>query len=156
MKIITLNRFNKVKDKIKDKNKVLVGGCFDLFHYGHLVFLKKARQMNDYLIVALESDKFIKKRKGRKPIHNQRQRAEVLAAINYVDLIIMLPYLKSDEEYFNLVKLIRPKLIAVTVGDPLFEKKKRQAKEIGGKIKIVSPLVKSFSTKKLINNFDSD
>ena len=61
--------------------KVLVGGCFDLIHYGHIVFLKEARKQGDYLIVALESDDNVKKYKGEnRPVHKQSERAEMSSA----------------------------------------------------------------------------
>ncbi len=56
---------------------VLVGGCFDVLHYGHLEFLHEAKKQGKYLIVALEPDETIIKYKKRKPIHNQLQRAKI-------------------------------------------------------------------------------
>ena len=71
------------------KKTVLVGGCFDILHYGHLRFLSQAKEKGEMLIVALESDTFIRKIKNKKPIHTQEQRAEILAHLNLVDMIIV-------------------------------------------------------------------
>lgn len=146
----------KIKDYLnlwQGKKTVLVGGCFDLLHYGHFQFLKKAKQAGDYLIIALESDEFIKKNKRKVQIHTQKQRAEILSSLDFVDLIILLPYFSSDKEYFEMVKKISPDVIAVTDGDPQIENKKKQIESIGGQLKVVSPLLKKFSTRKIIGKF---
>lgn len=148
-KIISFSKISSIIKFFKDKKTVLVGGCFDIFHYGHLKFLMKAKKEGDLLIVALESDEFIKRKKNRQPIHNQKQRAEILSSIIFVDLIILLPYLSSDDDYFNLVRKIKPKVIAVTAGDPQIKNKKRQAKIIKSKVKIVTPFIKNFSSTKI-------
>lgn len=143
----------KIKDFLKvfkGKKTVLVGGCFDLIHYGHFQFLKKAKNQGDYLIILLESDEFIKKSKKRKSIHTQDERAEILANFQMVDMVIKIPYFSSDKEYFNIVKIIDPKVIAVTEGDLQLKNKKNQAKLIGAKVVIVTPLIKKFSTTKII------
>ncbi len=132
------------------KKTVLVGGCFDLLHYGHLTFLKKAKEQGDYLVVAVESDEFIKKKKKKEPIHNQNQRAEILASIIFVDLVVKLPYFPSDKEYYQLVEKINPSVIAVTKGDPQLQNKKKQAEKIGSRVEVVTSLLDPFSSKNII------
>jgi len=151
--IIHFEKINEHLDEFKDKKTVLVGGCFDLFHYGHLQFLKKARENGNYLIVVLESDEFIKKNKRKEPIHNQEERAEILSVINMVDLIIKLPLFNSNEGYFQMVRLIRPTIIAVTEGDSQLENKKKQAEEVKAKVVVVTSLIKKYSTRKIINEY---
>jgi len=134
----------KSKDRV-----VLTGGCFDILHIGHVRFLSEAKEMGDYLVVLLESDRSVKKLKGEnRPVFSQKERAEMLTALRSVDLIVLLPMMEKDSDYLNLVMKIKPDLIAVTEGDPLTEKKKRQAKEVGGELKII-PLTKTFSTSEL-------
>jgi len=67
--------------------KVITYGTFDLFHYGHLLFLKRAKSLGDYLIVGLSTDEF-NEVKGKKSYFKFEQRKEFLQAIKYVDLII--------------------------------------------------------------------
>lgn len=148
--IISFSELKKNKLLFEGKKTVLVGGCFDLIHYGHWHFLKKAKEEGDFLIVALEPDEFIKKKKKRVPVHTQRQRAQILSSLRMVDLVILLPFFSSNQEYFKMVKIIHPKVIAVTAGDPQLENKKRQIKTVGGKLKIVTPLLKKFSSSKII------
>lgn len=152
--IIPYFEIKKALELFENKNTVLVGGCFDLIHYGHLQFLKKAKESGDFLIVCLESDEFIKKTKRNEPIHSQEERAEILASMNFIDLVVNLPYLKTSEQYFEMVSLIKPKIIAVTEGDTQLLNKKKQAEKIGSKVVVVTPLLKKYSTRKIVSNFD--
>ena len=67
--------------------KVLTYGTFDLLHYGHIRLLKRAKELGDYLIVALSTDEF-NELKGKKAYHNYETRKKMLEAIRYVDLVI--------------------------------------------------------------------
>lgn len=123
------------KSKTETVDVVLVGGCFDILHYGHIHFLKTANALGNYLIVALESDKNIKRLKGKKrPIFDQNQRREMLESLRFVDRVIILGDDMRDKDYMKLVKIICPQAIAVTKGDPMLVKKKKQAKSVGAKI----------------------
>lgn len=143
-----LTFFKKNLDQVK--NKVLVGGCFDILHYGHITFLQEAKKRGEYLILLLEDDEFIRKRKKREPIHNQSQRAEILSNLVTVDLIIKIPYGFTKEDYDRIVRLIKPSVIAVSENDVQMENKKNQAIENGARLITVSPLFKNFSSKKII------
>jgi rfaE bifunctional protein nucleotidyltransferase chain/domain len=128
---------------------VLAGGCFDILHIGHVRFLSEAKGMGDYLIVLLESDQNARKLKGRnRPVFIQSERAEMLSALRSVDLIVLLPMMENDNDYFKLITKIKPDVIAVTENDPYIEKKRRQAEEAGGELRII-PLTKTFSSSKL-------
>lgn len=67
---------------------VLTYGTFDLLHYGHINFLKKAKSMGDVLIVGLSSDEF-NLEKGKKSFYNFDIRKDMLSAIKYVDEIFV-------------------------------------------------------------------
>ena len=67
---------------------ILTYGTFDLLHYGHIMFLKKAKSMGDILIVGLSSDKF-NLEKGKKSFYNYKIRKEMLSSIKYVDKIFV-------------------------------------------------------------------
>ncbi len=128
---------------------VLAGGCFDILHIGHIRFLSEAKGKGGYLAVLLESDDKVKRLKGKnRPIFIQRERAEMLAALGMVDLVVLLPMMENDNDYSKLVTRIKPDILAVTEDDPQIEKKRRQAREVGGKLKII-PLTKRFSTSRL-------
>ena len=67
--------------------RVLTYGTFDLLHYGHIRLLKRAKELGDYLIVALSTDEF-NAGKGKKAYHDYETRKKMLEAIRYVDLVI--------------------------------------------------------------------
>ncbi|MBF7017733.1 glycerol-3-phosphate cytidylyltransferase [Staphylococcus durrellii] len=67
--------------------RVITYGTYDLLHYGHIELLRRAREMGDYLIVALSSDEF-NRIKDKKSYYNFEQRKVMLEAIRYVDLVI--------------------------------------------------------------------
>jgi FAD synthetase len=138
-KILTVDEVDKVAS-VSGK-RVLVGGCFDILHYGHISFLNNAREQGDILIVMLESDEFIKKYKNRTPFHTQQQRAEILAQLMAVDYVIKLPLMQGNTAYADLVKKIKPAIIAVTAKDPKLDLKKEQAKVIGAEVKEVVTLL---------------
>lgn len=75
-------------EKAKGKTIVLANGCFDLFHVGHIRYLRAARAKGDVLIVALNSDSSVRRLKGKgRPILPQKERAEILAAFSFVDYL---------------------------------------------------------------------
>ena len=128
---------------------VLAGGVFDLLHYGHIHFLKEAKKLGDYLIIALESDENVKRLKGKKrPFHNQEQRKETLEALTFVDQVIVLKNEMTDRDYENLVVTVSPNIIAVTAGDKMLEKKKSHAEKVNAEV-IEIPFVKTHSTTKI-------
>ncbi|WP_051908464.1 adenylyltransferase/cytidyltransferase family protein [Candidatus Odyssella acanthamoebae] len=124
---------------------ILVGGCFDLLHYGHLNFLKASAKLGA-LVVALESDIAIQLRKGSAPIHTQRQRAEILAELQCVDTVILLPMLKTYEDYLTLVQAVQPAILAITLADPQTDNKKKQAATINAKLVEVNNLIEGLSS----------
>ena len=68
--------------------KVITYGTYDLLHYGHINLLRRARDLGDYLIVALSTDECNKKQKQKKCYFSYEQRKQLLEAIRYVDLVI--------------------------------------------------------------------
>ena len=67
--------------------KVITYGTFDLLHWGHINLLKRAKDMGDYLVVAISSDEF-NKLKNKKSYHSFENRKMILEAIRYVDEVI--------------------------------------------------------------------
>lgn len=155
--IISASRVSQLNKDLKQQKKkiVLVGGCFDILHPGHIVFLEKAKKAGDTLVVFLESDQKVKQLKGRnRPVHTQKIRARVLSALRYVDFVVLLPFLEKSEQYDVLVSKLKPAIIAQTQGsnDP---HKSRAARIVGAKLKYVTRIIGNYSTSKilLIRNF---
>jgi glycerol-3-phosphate cytidylyltransferase len=67
--------------------RVITYGTFDLFHYGHLRILERAKQLGDYLIVGISTENF-NRIKNKECVYPYEQRAQIVSAIKYVDLVI--------------------------------------------------------------------
>ena len=68
--------------------RVITYGTFDLLHYGHINLLRRARELGDYLVVALSTDEFNWNQKQKKCYFPYEERKRMLEAIRYVDLVI--------------------------------------------------------------------
>ncbi len=89
-KILSLDQLRAERDRERrlGRRVVFTNGCFDLIHPGHVRYLGEARRMGDVLIVALNSDRSVRELKGaNRPILNQSERAEVVAALGCVDYV---------------------------------------------------------------------
>ncbi len=136
------------------KGKVLVGGCFDVIHIGHIQFLKRAKSFGDCLIVLLESDENIKRLKGEsRPIHTFTERKMILESLKFVDKVIAVPKITDNEIYNKLVLKIKPDIITINEDDPIKDIKLLQSKSVGAKLKIIKKY-KSHSTSKILSVFD--
>jgi len=91
-KILSLEKLLPLIEKLKQSRKtiVLANGCFDWLHVGHIRYLEGARRLGDLLIVGLNSDDSVRKLKGPlRPLMPENERAEILAAISFVDYIVI-------------------------------------------------------------------
>lgn len=153
--VLKISQIPKLVQNLKKQKKstVLAGGCFDVLHPGHVIFLEKAKKVGDCLIVLLESDQKIKKLKGvNRPVHNQRERAKVLSAISAVDYIVLLPFIDSKKEYDALIGKIDPDIIAATKGSKDNYHQERTAKLIGANLKYVTKMIVGHSTSSILNS----
>lgn len=134
--------------KLKRKKIVFTNGCFDILHAGHVRYLSKARKLGDVLVLGLNSDKSIKRLKGMsRPIVPEGERAEVLAGLESVDMIIKF----NEDTPIKLIEAIKPHVLAKgsdwasgkIVGEDF-------VKSIGGKVSRVR-LVKGKSSTNIIS-----
>lgn len=87
----------------------LVQGSWDLFHLGHLRYIKKAKELCDYLIVAMDSDEKIKKRKGNgRPIIPEDERYNFIKLLDIADDIVIKD---ANEKKWGLIKEVRPDVL---------------------------------------------
>src|SRR3977135_2583885 len=87
------------------KKLVVTNGCFDLLHVGHVRYLAAARALGDALAVGVNGDRSVRELKGAgRPLNNERDRAEVLAALESVDLVAIFPELRAT----RFIELVKP------------------------------------------------
>ena len=90
--------------------KVYTGGPFDLFHRGHVNFLKQCKEIGDYIVVSLNTDDFIYRYKGKYPIMNYEERRDVLLGCRYVDEVIPNT---DGEDSKPAILTINPKFVII-------------------------------------------
>ena len=133
------------------KTIVFSNGCFDILHRGHVEYLSKAADLGDILIIGLNTDASVKRIKGpSRPVNDEKARAVVLAALEFVDAIM---FFEEDTPY-NLIKNVQP--------DVLVKGKDYKAEDIvgydivtnkGGKVETIE-LVEGFSTTNILKHFN--
>src|SRR5216110_1869888 len=97
-KIVDLEELSDRCEKLRAAGKKLVAtnGCLDLLHVGHVRYLQAARALGDFLAVGLNGDRSVRELKGSgRPITTERDRAEVLAALECVDLVTIFPQTRA-------------------------------------------------------------
>ncbi|OFY71173.1 MAG: glycerol-3-phosphate cytidylyltransferase [Bacteroidetes bacterium RIFCSPLOWO2_12_FULL_37_12] len=130
------------------KTLVFTNGCFDLLHLGHVKYLEKAKSLGDILVIGLNSDKSVKKLKGKtRPILDEKCRAGLLASFFFVDFVILF----HDLTPLKLIEELKPDVL-VKGGDYKIKDiaGAESVKNNGGKV-IVIPFIKGYSTTKIIN-----
>ena len=86
--IVVINSITNINGGNEYMKRIITYGTYDLLHYGHINLLRRAKELGDYLIVALSTDEFNWKEKQKKCYFTYEQRKELLEAIRYVDLVI--------------------------------------------------------------------
>lgn len=149
-KIITIEEAAKLftSDFRKRVRIVFTNGCFDLLHRGHVYNLSRAREMGDILVMGLNSDASVSRLKGPgRPVNPQQARAEVLAAMAFVDFVIIF----QEDKPLNLIGTVKPHIL-VKGGDYKVEEVVgyREVTSWGGRVEII-PLLEGYSTSSLID-----
>jgi len=150
-KIVDLEELSDRSEKLRSAGKKLVAtnGCFDLLHVGHVRYLQAARALGDLLAVGLNADRSARELKGGgRPITKESDRAEVLAALECVDLVTVFPEMRAT----RFLAAARP-AIYVKGGDyssdTLNEEERAALKKIGAEIRFI-PFEAGYSTSRLI------
>jgi rfaE bifunctional protein nucleotidyltransferase chain/domain len=148
-KIKTRSAMKKVVEKAKGEGKKIVftNGCFDILHQGHVRYLAEAKELGDYLIVGLNSDRSIRNIKGNnRPLMTEGARAELIAALCFVDGVVIF----TEENPLAIIKYLHPHILVK--GADWAEDKIIGAefiKKTGGEVKRIS-LVPDISTSNII------
>ena len=135
--------------RAQDRKLVLTNGCFDLLHTGHVRYLQAARALGDALVVAINGDDSVRALKGEgRPMNMERDRAEVVAALECVDYVVVFPEVRVT----SVLEKVRP-AIYVKGGDytpaTLHPEERAALEQIGAEICIL-PFEPGYSTSALI------
>ncbi|MEK6773756.1 MAG: D-glycero-beta-D-manno-heptose 1-phosphate adenylyltransferase [Bdellovibrionota bacterium] len=98
-----------LKRERQEKNKIVfTNGCFDLLHVGHIRYLQEAKSLGDFLVVAINTDASVRKLKGpERPIQNENDRAEILAALACVNTTVLF----DEDTPEKIIQQIRPDVL---------------------------------------------
>lgn len=109
-KCVPMDQVAAVLEPLRNEGQriVFTNGCFDILHAGHVRYLNEARAQGDLLVVGLNSDASVRLLKGsHRPINSQDDRAEVLAALAAVDVVVIF----DEATPMNLIRLVRPHVL---------------------------------------------
>ena len=144
-KILSLDRLMKKIERFRKENKniVFTNGCFDIIHSGHVMLLRKAKEMGDILIVGLNSDNSVRRLKGEKrPVNKENDRAEILSSLEFVDFVVIF----NEDTPYELLQKIRPDVL-LKGGD--YKAEDVVGREFSAETVIV-PFLKGYSTSEII------
>lgn len=151
-KIVDQDRLVSISESMRKQGRklVLTNGCFDLLHLGHVRYLQEARSFGDALVVALNGDDSVRSLKGNgRPLNTAQNRAEVIAALQSVDHVVIFPELRVT----RLIEQVRP-AIYVKGGDyttlSLNPEERAALEKVGAQVQIV-PFEPGYSTSKMIS-----
>jgi rfaE bifunctional protein nucleotidyltransferase chain/domain len=154
-KILSLEEALKQRNLWKNENLkvVFTNGCFDILHLGHVDYLEKARLTGDKMIVGLNTDASVSTLKGpNRPINNEYARARILAALQFVDLVVLF----VEDTPLELIKSLAPDILIK--GNDYSIDTIVGAKEVilnGGTVKTIE-LVPDYSTTKTIEKLSKN
>ena len=150
-----MNKFlerTALKDKLEELRKkgkkiAFTNGCFDILHVGHVRYLREAKKTADVLVLALNSDSSVRSLKGEeRPLVPEKERAEILAAIEFIDFVTIFDELTPLE----LINYLKPDIL-IKGGDWPEEKVvgREEIKKWGGRVAII-PEVEGKSTTNIV------
>lgn len=149
-KILDRNTLKNELDPLRKKGKKIAftNGCFDILHIGHVRYLREAKKTADILVLALNSDASVKKIKGEKrPLVPQKDRAEIMAALEFIDFVTIF----DETTPLELINLLKPDVL-IKGGDWAQDKVvgRDEIKKWGGKLTLI-PEIKGKSTTSIVD-----
>jgi D-beta-D-heptose 7-phosphate kinase/D-beta-D-heptose 1-phosphate adenosyltransferase len=134
------------REKRNGRRIVFTNGCFDVLHPGHIKTLEQARALGDALIVAINSDASVSSLKPGRPLIPENERAEILAALECVDAVVIYNELTPRE----IVSALLPDVL-VKGGDWADNKiiGREEVEAAGGRVDSI-PVVPGYSTTEIL------
>lgn len=125
---------------------VLTQGTFDFIHIGHFLYLEKAKEHGDVLIVGVDSDEKVRRRKGPdRPIVSERERVQMLTHVRHVDIVALKQH---NDPKWSLIKLVKPDVLIATKGT-YTPAQVKQLKKFCGQVFILEAQATTSTTAKL-------
>ena len=150
-KIVDSNQLGLLAESSRQRGEklVLTNGCFDLLHLGHVRYLEAARSLGDSLVVAINGDNSVRVLKGEgRPLNRERDRADVVAALECVDHVVIFPEVRVT----RLLERVRPAIYVKGgdyTSDTLDPEERAALEKTGAQIRIL-PFEPGYSTSELI------
>nr|WP_321406116.1 D-glycero-beta-D-manno-heptose 1-phosphate adenylyltransferase [uncultured Carboxylicivirga sp.] len=118
-----MNELQRIEDKILSRVEAMVvvkqwmqsgekiaftNGCFDIVHRGHVEYLSKAKDLGTKLVLGLNTDESVRRLKGdNRPIVDEQSRAILLAALQFIDLVVFF----DEDTPYELIKALQPDIL---------------------------------------------
>lgn len=135
----------KIAHKV-GKSVGLVQGSWDLFHLGHLRYILKARALCDFLVIAMDSDEKIRKRKGpTRPVIPENERYEFIKLLNIADAIVIKGV---DEPKWHLIKTIKPDVL-IAIKENYTNEEIEKLEKICGRVAVLPRQAKTSTSDKI-------
>ncbi len=148
-KILSLDQLLLERARLRSAGEKLVftNGVFDILHVGHVRYLEQARALGDKLLVAINSDSSVRELKGEgRPLMNQDERAEILAALRTVDYVTIF----DDVSPRSLIAQLLPDVLVKGGDYALDEIHGREEVEAAGGRVVSLPFVEGVSSSDII------
>jgi rfaE bifunctional protein nucleotidyltransferase chain/domain len=135
------------REKRAGRRVVFTNGCFDLIHPGHVRCLAEARALGDVLVVAINSDRSVRGNKGpERPLVNEQDRAEVIAALASVDYVTIF----DEPTPRELISRVLPSVLVKGADWALDQVAGREEVEAAGGLVMSIPLASGYSTTNIV------
>jgi len=147
-KIKSREEMQQICDELRRQGTCIAftNGCFDILHTGHISYLNWARQQGDVLVVGLNADASVKRNKSdKRPIVHEKDRAQVLSALEMVDYIVLF----DEDEPVNLITALLPDVLVKGEDWAHYVSGRDVVEKNGGRVAL-APLVTGRSTTNLI------
>ncbi len=126
---------------------VLTSGTFDLFHIGHAQYLEKAKELGDILIVGVDSDEKVKKRKGpQRPIVPEDERVLILSHVRHADVITLKG---ANDPHNHLIQIVAPDILVLSKSTKHDDEAVAQKARYCGEIVLLEPQAETSTSAKL-------
>lgn len=131
-----------------ERTKVFTNGCFDIVHRGHIEMLKASKQLGDWLVVGVNTDRSVRRLKGEsRPVNNESDRKVLLESLDFVDEVILF----DEDTPLELIQRVQPDIVTKG-GDYTVDT------VVGNQLAkvVILPTVEDYSTTRTIQRINND